>query len=267
MSIPSNNLLVKNLVEYGLTENESKAYLTLLELQNASANEIAKASGIKRSSIYVILDSLKKQGLVGISNDNKIQNYVATSPEALMFAAKEKSQKQEEIKNKIDSIIPELKALYKETKKGPKVKIFEGKIGLVSALESTLINKEKIVRGFSTGDNILNMFSTEVIEWTKRRAAKDILFEAIYIDNKSTRILVDMFPHKFKVVFVPPDKYPFPVDMIIWDNQVGYLIVEGAKITTIVIESKEAASMMRGMFDMAFEQARSKWGKYEESLD
>lgn len=253
MPISSNNLLVKNLVEYGLTESESRAYLTLLELQNATANEVAKSSGMKRSSIYVVLESLKKQGLVGISNDNKIQTYVATSPEVLMFAAKEKSQKQEDIKNKIDSIIPELKALYKEIKNGPKVKIFEGKLGLVSALEGTLINKEKIVRGFSTGDNILNMFSTEVIEWTKKRAAKDIIFEAIYIENKSTHILVDMFPHKYRVVFIPPDKYPFPVDMMIWDNQVGYLIVEGEKITTIVIESREAASMMRGMFDMAFE--------------
>lgn len=51
MSFTSNNLLLKNLIDYGLTEKEGRVYLTLLKLQDATASDISKASNIKRSSI------------------------------------------------------------------------------------------------------------------------------------------------------------------------------------------------------------------------
>ncbi len=205
--------------------------------------------------------------MVGVSEDQKIQEYVATSPEALLYSIESEVREKEATKTKIEKILPELKALSKDVREKPKVKVFEGRLGLVSALGETLINKEKKIRGFSTGENILNMFSEEIMQWTHNRNALNIRFDAIYIENKATRILVDVYPHKFRVVFVPPDDYPFPVDMIIWDNKVGYLIVEKNKITTIIVEGKEVAFMMKGMFDMAFEEARKKWKKYEESTD
>lgn len=54
MKFPPNNLLIKSLLEYGLTDREAVVYLSLLELEVASANEIAKNAGIKRSSAYVV---------------------------------------------------------------------------------------------------------------------------------------------------------------------------------------------------------------------
>ena len=91
-------------------------YLALLELEVATVNETAKTANINRSSTYVVLESLKKKGLVSTLEDKRIQRYVATPPEMLLQEAKDKAQKAEEIKNKISDIIPELKALYKGTK-------------------------------------------------------------------------------------------------------------------------------------------------------
>ena len=65
-------------------------------------------------------------------------------------------------------------------------------------------------------------------------------------------------------MYLPQKDFPFPVDMVIWDNSVGYLIVEGEKITTIVLEGKEIGIMTKNMFDMAFEQAKLN-GTYEET--
>src|SRR5437879_6580616 len=101
MSTASNNVLIKQLVEFGLSEKEAKVYLALLELELASVSEIAKTAAINRSSTYVVLESLKKKGLVSTSEDKKVQKYIAISPDMLLVEAKEKSQKAEEIKHKI----------------------------------------------------------------------------------------------------------------------------------------------------------------------
>ena len=48
--------LIGKLKGLGLTEYETKAYITLLSLQKAKAAELAEASGIPRSRVYDVLN-------------------------------------------------------------------------------------------------------------------------------------------------------------------------------------------------------------------
>src|SRR5690606_15162601 len=116
----SNNILQKTLLEFGLNEKETKVYLSLLELEIASAQEIAKTANLNRSSVYVTLESLKQKGLIGISDDKKVLQYLASSPDILMSMAQDRSEKENSIKNKLNEILPNLKALHKDTKAKPK---------------------------------------------------------------------------------------------------------------------------------------------------
>ena len=52
------------LEEIGLSKNEAKIYLTLLRLGNVTATDIIKESGVHRSNVYDVLDSLVKKGCV-----------------------------------------------------------------------------------------------------------------------------------------------------------------------------------------------------------
>ena len=52
------------LKKIGLSENETGAYLALLELGSATAQDISKKSGIKRATTYVQLEALMQLGLV-----------------------------------------------------------------------------------------------------------------------------------------------------------------------------------------------------------
>ena len=63
-----NNLIAKQLINFGFSEKEAKIYLALLELEAATVFETAKLSGVNRSSAYVVLEALKKKGFVGISD-------------------------------------------------------------------------------------------------------------------------------------------------------------------------------------------------------
>src|SRR5258705_13289394 len=101
-----NDHILKQLIAFGLSDKEAKIYLALLELELATVHEVAKQSGINRSSAYVVLESLKRKGFVGISEDKNVRQYVAASPETLLYSAKTAAKKQADLSHGVESIIP-----------------------------------------------------------------------------------------------------------------------------------------------------------------
>ncbi len=249
------NLLIKQLIEFGLSEKEAKVYLALLELEVAAVSEIAKTANINRSSTYVVLSSLKKKGLVGTSEDKKVQRYIATSPEMLFREAEEKSQKAENIKNKISDIVPELKALHKDTKHKPIVRVYEGKQGLINAFEDSLDNKEKIMRVYSSVEGVFKLLPEYFPNYVQRRIKLGIKMYGIHPNGKIEQHLIKISPKFDEPMLIPPKKYKFPADLAIWDDKIGYMSSEKG-CSTILIESKEMADVMKNIFDLAYEEAK-----------
>ncbi len=52
--------------DYGLTEYEAKAYLALVELEEATAREVADVSRVPRTKIYGVIDDLHEKSLVEV---------------------------------------------------------------------------------------------------------------------------------------------------------------------------------------------------------
>ncbi|MFM2357395.1 MAG: hypothetical protein RJA61_132 [Candidatus Parcubacteria bacterium] len=265
MSNNPNSLLVKNLVEFGLSEKEALVYISTLELELAGVNDIALKAGINRSSTYVVLESLKKKGLVGISDDKKVQKYVATPPEVLIQSVESRAKKQEEIKENLMKIVPELKALHKDTKEKPKVRVFEGEKGFMSAMGDMLNNKEKIMRVASSTQKLVEMMPEFIEEYSRMRISLEIKFIGILPDTLFSKRFVTDNPKFCKIAYIPKDKYIFPADMAIYDNKIGYMFSRGKKMTTIIIDSSEIAEVMKGIFDMAVEQA-ARLGRLEKDI-
>ena len=55
--------IIKNLQSLGFSEKESKVYFTLLKIGPSTAYKIAKQSGLKRPTVYIILEELRKKDL------------------------------------------------------------------------------------------------------------------------------------------------------------------------------------------------------------
>lgn len=54
---------------FGITSNEAKVYITLLQMDASTGYKISKSSGVPRSKIYNLLSSLEEKGLVLKSAD------------------------------------------------------------------------------------------------------------------------------------------------------------------------------------------------------
>ncbi len=76
--------------EFGLDNQESRTYLTLLEIGAANISDIALHSGIKRTSIYNFIGHLVEIGVVNQSVQGKKRIYKAVDPESLVTLQEKK---------------------------------------------------------------------------------------------------------------------------------------------------------------------------------
>lgn len=98
---------IKTLVDIGLSEQEASIYLRLLKIGRSSASMIAKEVEIKRTTIYPILQSMVRKGVVAIYFKGSNRFYSAKKPQKLANL----------FKNKLDAlneIIPNLETIEKK---------------------------------------------------------------------------------------------------------------------------------------------------------
>jgi len=106
------NSLIDKLQNFGLNQYEAKAYVSLLSIGTSNAYSISKASGIPRSRIYDILESLTNRGVVMFeeTSDN-IKNYTALPAEVFLERIRE------EWSSNYDNVEKELKLIEAKEKK------------------------------------------------------------------------------------------------------------------------------------------------------
>jgi sugar-specific transcriptional regulator TrmB len=111
-SIPED--LIKRLMFFGLSSNEAKAYLALLQLKQASASALAKLSNVPRQEIYRVLPHLEKLGMAE-AIIGKPTKFLAISPEEALSELI--NYQQEILANRISELRQAKSALENELKK------------------------------------------------------------------------------------------------------------------------------------------------------
>lgn len=91
-------MIEDELIEIGLTENEARTYLAALELGETTIVRISKKSGVKRTTTYLSVESLKEKGFLSELKKKKKIFFYAEDPRILQ-------DKIEERKKAIDRIV------------------------------------------------------------------------------------------------------------------------------------------------------------------
>lgn len=123
------------LEEVGLSEKESKIYLALLQVDRDTIQDLAKRTGINRTTVYPVLESLQKKGLVSETQEGKKVSYMAEPPERLETFVERQRVLFEEKSKRLKDVIPQIKSIQREQGERPVVKYFEGRDGAISAYE------------------------------------------------------------------------------------------------------------------------------------
>lgn len=246
--------LIKQLEQLGLSEKEAKVYMALLELGEATAQDLAIKSGVNRATTYVALESLVRKTLATSLVKKKKTYFIVETPlQILDLLYKDK----EEIETKIGrakKLMPELEMLERLTKERAKVKFYEGKEGL------ELIRKDIFRSGLKNFEEIFNI--NKALEWFPVSSEdhrqfyykKRIRGRMIVVYNPKEPIpKLPMF-WKEERRYLPSEKYPFNADLMFYLNK-AVLISLKDNLVAVVIENEAIVQALKTLFELAWEGA------------
>jgi len=163
-------VIIEDLKKLGLNEYESKAYLKLLEYYPVNGYTLSKNSGIPRSRIYEVLESLKKKQLVLEQSDGKGMLYQPLEPRLLITRMKENYQG---ILNRVDQYTTEV---YSEKQIDNKLVVIKGRNQVIDFLRYRILQAEKRI-AVSIWDEEINELSEPLEKALKRGVVlRGILF-------------------------------------------------------------------------------------------
>lgn len=232
--------LEKSLEYLGLEEKEAKVYLALLQLENASVSKISTKSDIKRPTTYLILEELRKKGLVILIPKPNKTIYTAQSPYILL---KEQREKEEIIREKM----PELLAIYNSQKEKPTISFFEGEENIVKLYNEIFEEKEVDIYGS------ISALSAETEKQLERnlhlmKKNNTRVRELLQADSKSIQFQQknNSETHRIKIA---PEQYHFPTDNLIFGNKLAIFSYKNTA-QAIVIESSNIVETYKSVFEI-----------------
>src|SRR3989338_1739790 len=144
--------MLEQLKHLGLSENEARVYVAMLELGPSLVVEIARKSGINRPTTYVQIESLKKKGLISTQTKGKKQFFIAESPDKLELLIDNELKNIEEKKNELNNFLPELLNLFNTSGQRPHVKFYDGKEGVLALQKEFLKTDDAPIYGIASLD-------------------------------------------------------------------------------------------------------------------
>ncbi len=137
--------IINALIALGLTDKEAKIYLALYKIGKGTSYEIAKEAGIKRPTVYVLMEELRKKGLALIVPHEKNQVFIAKDPHEFI------GEYQEELNRNARDLLASLPTMSRPSGE-TNIIVFKGQGSLVQGLSYGLHRvKEKIVYAFYAG--------------------------------------------------------------------------------------------------------------------
>lgn len=235
-------MLEKELQRLGMNEKEAAVYTAALKLGPTTAIKISKSTGLKRTTVYGILDALKTRGLVSIELSGLKQYYVAAAPEQFESLMAEQ-------RRTFENILPELMALHKLRGSKGELKYYEGPEGIKSVYESTL-------RTLKNGDTYFLISSYRDIEqmapeWLEdfisRRAKKNLDARLIFLNDERGHLNKRMEQAWNQKVRLMSHPLHFKADLLITPSRF-VLYSTDTPASAVVIENPDIIAMQRELF-------------------
>jgi len=176
----------------GLNESEIRVYLYLVTHGESIASVIAKRLGMKRATVYQVLEALEKKELATTFTKNNVAHFDAVEPEDIVQLCEHREKEMKRLRQKAEILSGEFKKL-RDMGRMPtleirgKMKYYEGLDAVTDLIDETLSEKSKEQLCFG-----LNTFHTELAgndwhEYTERRVKKGMVVSSIQPDMDAAK--------------------------------------------------------------------------------
>jgi sugar-specific transcriptional regulator TrmB len=235
------------LKDLGLSMNESKVFLALIELGQTTVGNISKKCKVHRTNVYDSLGKLESRDLVICTEKQGTKYFDAKNPEELMNFLKKKQERLQEV-------LPQFLLDYKLASKNTKAHIFEGVKAIHDILEGFLNYKEPVLV-YGVPKEAPQMLGDWLKPHHKKRVSEKIMMKHIYNEDAKERIkYLNKMPYTEAKYL--PNEYNSPVSTEICGEEVIFIFWKTAPIV-VHIKSKEIADYYKKYFEILWRMAKN----------
>lgn len=236
------------LKKLGANDKEADTYLVLLELGPQPVSSIARRIGVPRSTMYVIVDNLKKLNLVEKFQRAGVLFVKAVSAKDLRDVIHLRKREIEHLNDLYESALSDLESIENKLSITPIVRIFEGFDEVKRMYEKVLVEK-----GFCAYFNPERVkkkmpeYHFKIPETLKKNRwkARELLVACPEADEYKKLYNSDL--HQIKIL---PRNIDFKSDTIIGENRFFQVAYGEQDIVATEIDSPSLTQTQQDVFEM-----------------
>ncbi len=231
------------LIEAGLTTNEAKVYLAMLNIGSSSVNAISRKAGVHRVNAYDIIERLIQKGLVSSVVKGNKKFYEPSSPERILRILERKQAE-------VNEVLPELMLDFNMRKEKQDVFVFKGPEGVMTAY-NMMIEQGKDIYALGGQKQNRKYLKHRHIKFDKERKKRGMHVHGLYYESVRSKKIGDKTWH----IRYLPDEFNSPV-MIDICGDISIVLLSTTDIMAIVIKNKDVAEGYRRHFKFMWEFAK-----------
>ena len=259
--MPYDDAMIEHTLEaLGFGAEEVRLYLHLWQKGPATAGRIAQRCGLRRSSLYGMLDRLVAKGVVTCEEPGGVRRFHAVAPGVFQDMFARRQQELAEAQTQFHQLLPRL---YQATKPGgaePRLTLYRGKDQLQNVIGDMLLYDTIETFAFWPIRTMVEILGSDYFrQHNIARIKRGISVKAIWPEKQ----IIDQSTHPWlgsgtgflrEIRLAPPSV----------DATMGYWIY-GAQVAVLssaqecfgfVLESVEFAALMRVQHDILWSQSR-----------
>lgn len=243
----------KILLDCGLSNEQSKIYLFLLENGLSPARQISIKTGVGRALTYKVLEQLIDLKLVEKrENQGKITLFAPGHPRTVQQLLEEKKQSIEHASLDLSVVIGPMISRFNALLGKPNVQSFEGIEGIKYTHEDILTVSEDILVisspiSYPERDEVISLIKNNSNIQAKHQIKTRAITPRSQIQRENINIGYDK-ENLIERKVIPAEKLNIPAQIVIYGDKVAITNFKES-IITIIIESKYITETFKTMFE------------------
>ena len=253
---------IKNeLINFGLTANQSKVFIYLGKYGAKTASEISKALQLPRTETYHLVNSLQNLGLVTAELDHPTKYSVMEMRQAIETLVRQEQ-------HRINSLAGKEKALSKlweqvpffvvetDESKSEKMQLLHGMGPIINKIKEMTESSTESFKIYGSIPDILRFYHSDVFDWINGTPSNLQLVISPFV--KAPEFISELDQKKIRVIVSDSDNKCFVVN----DAKEVLIFMRNATHPTRETfawwsDSETLADMMTTLFDLSWEKGNS----------
>jgi sugar-specific transcriptional regulator TrmB len=232
-----------------LRESEFEVYAAALSLGEGTMQDLARRSGVKRTSIYAFIDELKSRGFITETKKKKRRVYSAVSPSQLVEMEKTRL-------TELEGFLPELLTIHNKSKKKPRVVFYDGVEGIEEVYGDMLRDQKEIIAYEDLEHMKLILPKSFYNYFPPERARRGIPFRSITRDSATAREFIKNNPQLLRNTKLLQSK-DFKTEINIYGNKVAMMSYGESSPFCVLIEDANIAQTLRITWEELWNRLRT----------